>query len=121
MASLVPGTLVVATLGLAILVALGVWQGQGYWEYSDGVYSLTARLILEGRELYREVAGAQPPTLCGGDPRLPPGTVYAGPPYLAFVAGVGIAGSQPDRFIIQASPVLADFRAAADGDGPVCP
>ncbi len=52
-----------ATLGLAILVALGVWQGQGYWEYSDGVYSLTARLILEGRELYREVAGAQPPTL----------------------------------------------------------
>lgn len=62
-ASLVPGTLVVATLGLAILVALGVWQGQGYWEYSDGVYSLTARLILEGRELYREVAGAQPPTL----------------------------------------------------------
>jgi hypothetical protein len=53
--------------------------------------------------------------------RAPPGTVYAGPPYLAFVAGVGIAGSQPDRFIIQASPVLADFRAAADGDGPVCP
>lgn len=51
----------------------------------------------------------------------PAGTVFAGPPYLAFVADRGIAGSQPDRFIIQASPVLADLRAAADADGPVCP
>jgi len=67
----------------------------------------------------REMPG--PPPSVEAIRACPPGTVYAGPPYLAFVAGVGIAGSQPDRFIIQASPVLADFRAAADGDGPVCP
>ena len=46
-----------------MLVALGLWQGQGYWEYSDGVYSLSARYVLDGRELYSDFAAAQPPSL----------------------------------------------------------
>jgi hypothetical protein len=46
-----------------VLVALGVWQGQSYWEYSDGVYSLSARYLLDGRELYSDFAAAQPPSL----------------------------------------------------------
>lgn len=63
-----------ATLGLrmlagwalacvALLVALGIWQGLGYWEYSDGVYALSARQLLHGQALYRDFAAAQPPPL----------------------------------------------------------
>lgn len=59
------GRLLVAWLVLAAaaLVALAAWQGQSYWEYSDGVYSLSARQLLEGHALYRDFAGAQPPPL----------------------------------------------------------
>ena len=48
--------------GIALLAALRVWPGDAYWSYSDGVYALTARLVLHGHDLYREgVAAAQPP------------------------------------------------------------
>src|ERR1700716_3185089 len=47
--------------GIALLVALRVWQGDAYWSYSDGAYALTGRLVLHGPALYREVAAAQPP------------------------------------------------------------
>ena len=50
-------------LAAAALVALALWQGQAYWEYSDGVYSLSARQLLEGQALYRDFAAAQPPPL----------------------------------------------------------
>jgi hypothetical protein len=50
-------------LAAAALAALAAWQGQGYWEYSDGVYSLSARQLLDGQALYRDFAGAQPPPL----------------------------------------------------------
>ena len=50
-------------LAAAALAALAAWQGQGYWEYSDGVYSLSARQLLEGQALYRDFAAAQPPPL----------------------------------------------------------
>ncbi len=48
---------------LVVLVLLGLWQGHGYWEFSDGVYSLSARQLLDGHGLYTDVAGAQPPPL----------------------------------------------------------
>lgn len=38
-----------------------MWQGDAYWEYSDGVYALTARLLVDGHGLYDDVAAAQPP------------------------------------------------------------
>ena len=59
------GRLLVAWLVLAAaaLAALAAWQGQGYWEYSDGVYSLSARQLLDGQALYRDFAAAQPPPL----------------------------------------------------------
>src|SRR5256885_13723769 len=47
--------------GIALLVALRIWQGDAYWSYSDGVYALSARLVLHGHDLYREIAAAQPP------------------------------------------------------------
>ncbi|HEU4702093.1 MAG TPA: hypothetical protein VFS37_06375 [Conexibacter sp.] len=48
-------------LAVALLVLLHGWQGNAYWEYSDGVYALTGRLVLRGAALYRDVAAAQPP------------------------------------------------------------
>jgi hypothetical protein len=50
----------------------------------------------------------------------PPGSTYAGPPYLAFVARRDIAGLQPDPFIIRAAPVLGAFRTRADADPRIC-
>ncbi len=50
-------------LSAVLLVALAVWQGRSYWEYSDGVYSLSARYVLDGQSLYRDFAAAQPPSL----------------------------------------------------------
>ncbi len=50
-------------LAAAALAALAAWQAQGYWEYSDGVYSLSARQLLDGQALYRDFAAAQPPPL----------------------------------------------------------
>jgi len=46
-----------------VLFALALWQGRSYWEYSDGVYSLSARYVLDGRSLYGDFAAAQPPSL----------------------------------------------------------
>lgn len=52
-----------AILTCGVLVALALWQGEAYWEYSDGVYSLSARELLHGQSLYRDFAAAQPPPL----------------------------------------------------------
>lgn len=59
------GRVLLAWAGLAAitLVALAAWQGQSYWEYSDGVYALSARQVLDGKALYEDFAGAQPPPL----------------------------------------------------------
>ena len=47
----------------ALAAALHAWRGVSYWEYSEGVYALTARMLLEGSTLYGDVVAAQPPTL----------------------------------------------------------
>ncbi len=52
-----------AVAAAALLVLLALWQRNGYWEYSDGVYALTARLVADGHGLYDEVAAAQPPPI----------------------------------------------------------
>lgn len=39
------------------------WQGKTYWLYSEGVYLATSREVLDGAELYEQVAAAQPPLL----------------------------------------------------------
>ena len=43
------------------MVLLALWQRNGYWDFSDGVYAATARELLHGMTLYRAVAAAQPP------------------------------------------------------------
>ena len=42
-------------------VLLALWQRNGYWDFSDGVYALSARELLHGGGLYSAFAGAQPP------------------------------------------------------------
>jgi hypothetical protein len=59
-----PAALVVwAAAAIGLLVLLRLWQGDAYWEYSDGVYALTGRLVLHGSDLYHDVAAAQPPPI----------------------------------------------------------
>jgi hypothetical protein len=55
---LLAGALAAGVLELALLA---LWQRNGYWDFSDGVYAETAREILHGAALYRGVAAAQPP------------------------------------------------------------
>lgn len=51
-----------ALIGLVIeLVLLAVWQRNGYWDFSDGVYAESARELLHGLMPYRDFAAAQPP------------------------------------------------------------
>ena len=40
---------------------LAVWERNGYWSFSDGVYALSARELLHGLAPYRDYAAAQPP------------------------------------------------------------
>jgi hypothetical protein len=48
-------------LGAAVLVVLHSWRGDAYWNYSEGVYALTSRLLLRGHDVYGHVVAAQPP------------------------------------------------------------
>jgi hypothetical protein len=60
------GAVTIALSGIGavlVLALLALWQGHGYWEYSDGVYAATARAVADGAALYRDVAAAQPPPL----------------------------------------------------------
>ena len=54
--------MVAVAAGLVLeLVLLGVWQRNGYWDFSDGVYAESAREFLHGLVPYRDFAAAQPP------------------------------------------------------------
>jgi hypothetical protein len=53
---------VLALAAIAVEMALlAAWQSNGYWDFSDGAYALTARELLHGVHLYSGVAAAQPP------------------------------------------------------------
>lgn len=47
--------------GLLELGLLALWQRNGYWDFSDGVYAQSAREFLHGLVPYRDFAAAQPP------------------------------------------------------------
>jgi hypothetical protein len=55
--ALAAGTLV----GALVLVALHFQRGIEYWNYSEGVYAFTSRLLLDGGDLYGHTVVAQPP------------------------------------------------------------
>ncbi len=47
--------------GAAALLAVHFLLLHTYWDYSEGVYALTARQLLHGGDLYGQIVGAQPP------------------------------------------------------------
>ena len=58
------GTMIAAVLlGTGALVAVHLLLRGTYWDYSEGVYALTAHLILHGGDLYGRIVGAQPPAV----------------------------------------------------------
>jgi hypothetical protein len=98
---------------VALLAALRAWQGDAYWSYSDGVYALSARLLLHGRDLYHDLAAAQPPPV-----------FYAGGLVLAVHDSLGalrIALSAVDlvtaTLVLAATWRLTAHRAAAVAAG----
>src|SRR3954468_8040113 len=50
-------------LGITALVVEHLVRGNGYWDYSEGVYLLSSRLLLHGGDLYGSIVAAQPPPL----------------------------------------------------------
>lgn len=50
-------------LGAIVLAALHAARDLDYWNYSEGVYVLTARALLDGADVYGDVVVAQPPGL----------------------------------------------------------
>lgn len=61
-----------ASVAVVLSVVLTLVRGDMFWGQSDGVYAFTARLLLEGDDLYGRLVAAQPPI-----------TLYAGVPALA--------------------------------------
>lgn len=53
--------LLVAALGVLEMALLLWWQGNAYWNFSDGVYALSSREFLHGVVPYHDFAAAQPP------------------------------------------------------------
>ncbi len=63
-ATLTPGRQVLLAgllVGGATLVAVHLLLYNTYWDYSEGVYALSAHLMLHGGDLYTRIVGAQPP------------------------------------------------------------
>jgi hypothetical protein len=52
-----------AAVGAIVLALLHSDRGRALWDFSEGVYALTSRLLLHGGDLYGHVVVAQPPGL----------------------------------------------------------
>jgi hypothetical protein len=50
-------------LGVLALVVEHLVRGNAYWDYSEGVYLFSSRLLLHGGDLYGSIVAAQPPPL----------------------------------------------------------
>jgi len=59
----VPVLLAGLGLGAVALVAVHFLHLNTYWDYSEGVYLFTSRLLLHGADHYGNVVAAQPPPL----------------------------------------------------------
>src|SRR4051794_40793932 len=50
-------------LGIVALIVEHLVRGNSYWDYSEGVYLFSSRLLLHGGDLYGSIVAAQPPPL----------------------------------------------------------
>lgn len=48
-------------LGVGVLLLVHFVLRNTYWDYSEGVYAMTAHLMIHGGNLYGQIVGAQPP------------------------------------------------------------
>src|SRR5690348_14007458 len=78
--------------GLLEIVLLAVWQRNGYWEFSDGVYAQSAREFLHGIVPYRAYAAGQPP--------------------FVFVLGVGLLAIHDGLASLRTGAAFADLITA---------
>ena len=46
-----------------MLAVLQLVRGREYWNYSEGVYLLTSRMLLDGADVYGDVIASQPPPM----------------------------------------------------------
>jgi hypothetical protein len=60
-----PRNVALSALGLAVtaLIIEHLVRGNAYWDYSEGVYLFSSRVLLHGGDLYGSVVAAQPPPL----------------------------------------------------------
>ena len=58
-----PALLAALVLSLAVATVEHLLRGDAYWDYSEGVYLFTSRLLLHGSDLYGHTVAAQPPPL----------------------------------------------------------
>jgi len=119
--------LLAAGMLAAALVALHVWRDLDYWNYSEGVYALTSRLLLDGNDLYGDVVVAQPPVmfLAGGALlavddsitwlRLGMGAVQALTAALAAVAVWRLTGKAPATALAAPLAMLTPWAAHEHG------
>ena len=88
-----PTVAVAVAAGFVVeLVLLAVWQRNGYWEFSDGVYAQSAREFLHGIMPYRDFAAGQPP--------------------LVFLLGVGLLAIHDGLASLRAGAAFADLITA---------
>src|SRR5919197_1333596 len=100
-------------IAVAVCAALYAWQGDAYWSYSEGVYAETARELVDGADLYDDVAVAQPPPV-----------ILAGAAVLevddsiwALRAAIGIVAFLGGAMVALAVWRLTGSRAASIGGG----
>jgi hypothetical protein len=64
-AARLPRSVLLAALALSVAIAGAehLLRGNAYWDYSEGVYLFTSRLLLHGGDLYGTTVAAQPPPL----------------------------------------------------------
>lgn len=79
--------------GLIEFGLLALWQRNGYWDFSDGVYAQSARELLHGLTPYRDFAAAQPPAV--------------------YLVGVVLLAVHDGLVTVRAGAGLADLLTAA--------
>lgn len=79
--------------GLIEFGLLALWQRNGYWDFSDGVYAQSAREFLHGQVPYRDFAAAQPPAV--------------------YLVGVVLLAVHDGLLTVRAGSGLADLLSAA--------
>lgn len=109
--------LLLAPAAAALVAALSLWRGAAFWSTSDGVYALSARALLDGSDLYGDMAAAQPP----GTYVVGAALLAAGDSLTALRAGLSLAPLLVALLVALAVLRLTGRRGLAAGAGLLAP